>query len=102
MIPPLLVNNKIVSNFTNKANLFNDFFATQCTPLTNSSVLQSTISFKTHSGVSSISFKKEHIHKIIRNLNVNEAHGHEDISMQMFRLCDSKIIEPYHLFMKIA
>ena len=38
LIPPLLVNNKIVSYFTRKANLFNDFFAAQCTPLTNSSV----------------------------------------------------------------
>ena len=26
LIPPLLVNNKIVSDFTEKANLFNDFF----------------------------------------------------------------------------
>ena len=29
LIPPLLVNNKIVSDFTEKANLFNDFFASQ-------------------------------------------------------------------------
>ena len=26
LIPPLLVNNKIVSDFTKKANIFNDFF----------------------------------------------------------------------------
>ena len=43
LIPPLLVNNKIVSDFTEKANLFNDFFATQCTPLSNNSVLPSAI-----------------------------------------------------------
>ena len=59
LIPPLLVNNKIVSEFTKKANLFNDFFATQCTPLTNSSVLPSTITFQTHSRLSSISFENE-------------------------------------------
>ena len=47
LIPPLLVNNKIVSDFTEKANLFNDFFATQCKPLSYNSVLPSTISFKT-------------------------------------------------------
>ena len=33
LIPPLNVDNKIVSDFTEKANLFNDFFATQCTTL---------------------------------------------------------------------
>ena len=46
LIPPLLVNNKIVSCFTEKANLFNDFLATQCTPLSDSTVLPSPISFK--------------------------------------------------------
>ena len=38
LIPPLLVNNKIVSGFTEKANLFNDFFASQCIPINNNSV----------------------------------------------------------------
>ena len=33
LIPPLLVNNKTVLGFTEKANLFNDFFASQCTPI---------------------------------------------------------------------
>ena len=46
LIPPLLVNNKFVSDFTEKANLFNDFFATQCTLLSNNSVLPSAIFFK--------------------------------------------------------
>ena len=46
LIPPLLVNNKFVSDFTEKSNLFNDFFATQCTLLSNNSVLPSAIFFK--------------------------------------------------------
>ena len=85
LIPPLLVNNKIVSDFTEKANLFNDFFATQCTPLTNNSILPSTISFKTQSRLSSVNFEKEDILKIIRNLNVNKAHGHDNISIRMLK-----------------
>ena len=39
IIPRLLVNNKIISNFSEKANLFNKFFAPQCTPLENNSSL---------------------------------------------------------------
>ena len=42
IIPPLLVSNKIVSNFSEKANLFNKFFASQCTPLENNSSLPFT------------------------------------------------------------
>ena len=97
MIPPLLVNNKIVSDFANKANLFNNLFAAQCTPLTNSSVLPLTISFKTHSKLNSISFEKEDILKIIRNLNVNKAHGHDAISIWMLKICDSEVVEPLSL-----
>ena len=34
LIPLLLVNNKTVSDFAEKADFFNDFFASQCTPIT--------------------------------------------------------------------
>ena len=59
LISPLLVNNEVVSDFTKKTNLFNDFFAAQCTPVTNKSVLPSTIYFKTHSRLSSIFLKRK-------------------------------------------
>ena len=94
LIPPLLVNNQIVSDFTKKPNLFNDFFATQCTPLlTNNSVLPSAVSFMTYSRLNSISFEKEDILKIIRNLNVNKAYGHDDISTPMLKICASEVVE---------
>ena len=38
-IPPLLLNGEIISNFSQKASIFNKFFASQCTPLQNSSSL---------------------------------------------------------------
>ena len=100
LVLPLLINNKILSGFTEKVNLFNDFFATQCTPLPNSSVLPSAISFKTQSRLSSISFEKEDILKRIRNLNVNKAHGHDKISIQMLKICDSVLVEPLLLIYK--
>ena len=66
-------------------------------PLTNSSVLQWTISFKTHSRFNSISFEKEHILKIIRNFNVNKTHSHDDISIWMLKICNSEVVEPLSL-----
>ena len=45
-IPPILVNDKVVSNSDEKAELFHLYFACQCTPVTNKSQLFS-LEFKT-------------------------------------------------------
>ena len=100
LIPPLLVNNKIVSDFTEKANIFNDFFASQCTPINNSSKLLSRKSFKTNNRLLTLNINKDDILKIIRNLNVNKAHSHDEISIRMLKICDSVITEPLSIIFK--
>ena len=35
IIPSFLVNGKLVSDFEQKANLFNNYFTSQCTPIAN-------------------------------------------------------------------
>ena len=93
LIPPLLVNNKTVSDFTEKANLFSDFFASQYTPISNNSVLPSRKSFKTDKRLYKLNIKEDDILKIIRKLNVSKAHGHDDISIRMLKICDSVLTE---------
>ena len=39
IIPPLLVNNNLMSNFREQANIFNYFFVQQCQPIANNSIL---------------------------------------------------------------
>ena len=41
IIPPILVDDRVVSNFAEKTELFNSYFASQCTPVTNKSQLPS-------------------------------------------------------------
>ena len=67
LIPPLLVNNKTASDFTEKTNLFNDFFASQCTLISNNSVLPSRKSFKTNKRLYKVNIKEDDILKIIRS-----------------------------------
>ena len=100
LIPPLLVNNKFVSDFTKKVNLFNDFFSSQCTPLSNDSVLPSCKYFLTDERLITIDFDKNDILKIMRNLNVNKSHGHDDISIRMLKICDSVVTEPLSILFK--
>ena len=47
-------------------------------------------------------FEKEDMLKIIRDLNVIKAHGHDDISIRMLKICDPEAVEPLSLFIKIA
>ena len=56
LIPLILVNNKLISNFKEKANYFNDFFASQCTPISNDSALANSSNSVSDVSLSSIHF----------------------------------------------
>ena len=54
IIPPILIENKLETDFLKKANYFNMFFASRCTPLSNSSSLPSSLDLE--SRLTSINF----------------------------------------------
>ena len=100
LIPPILVNNKLISNFKEKANHFNAFFASQCTPVFNDSALPSTNNSVSNVSLSSIQFKDQDILKIIRSLNYNKANGYDDMSIRLLKICDSSIVKPLSIIFK--
>ena len=73
LIPPLLVDNKLVTDFLDKANLFNNFFAKQCTPISNDSTVRVNKNFETRERLSSLEFCVDDIVTIIRSLDQNKA-----------------------------
>ena len=97
IIPPLMSNGHLISDFKAKANLFNEFFSKQCTPLSNNSSLPSFPSNLSSSKLATVNINKDDILNIIRRLNTNKAHGHDDISIKMLKLCDNSIVEPLYL-----
>ena len=70
-IPPLLHQDKFVTDFKEKANIFNNFFADQCSIVSNNSELPVTLTKKTHEFLSTINFSTDDILKIIRNPDPN-------------------------------
>ena len=94
LIPPLLIDDKFVTDTQSKANIFNKFFADQCTPLKNDSVLPTNQVFLTQVSLGSLDFNESEILKIIRALNVNKPHGHDDISIRMIKVCDKSLLKP--------
>ena len=52
LIPPIFIGNKLESDFKLKANHFNKFFASKCTPMNNDSSLPSSFDFYSESDCS--------------------------------------------------
>ena len=88
VIPPLFHNSKFITDFKEKAELFNSFFAKQCSLIKNESKLPPRLHFLTDKRLSMVKFVNNDILKIIQNLNPNKAHGHDKISIRMLKLCD--------------
>ena len=93
VIPPLLDNDIFVTNFTEKAQIFNDYFLFQCTTIdTGSEIPQDepvTVTL-----LNDFCISEEKILKIIRSLNPNKAHGWDEISVRMIKLCDMALVIP--------
>ena len=102
LIPPLFYENCFITNFKEKAELFNSFFADQCSLMSNASKLPSNFTLYTDNRLSTVTFSQDDIGKIIQNLNPNKAHGHDNISIRMLKICGSSIYGPLELIFKEA
>ena len=96
-IPPLLENNEYITDFKKKAELFNSFFANQCSLINNNSQLPPTLSYKTNEKLSSTKINDDDILKIIAKLDPNNAHGHDKISIRMIQIFSTSICKPLRL-----
>ena len=92
-IPPLLVDDKFIIDYKEKASLFNTFFASQCTPLLNDSELPPLI-FRTNNRINSFETTHDEIKNIISGLSTNKAHGPDKISVNMIKLCGQHLCVP--------
>ena len=100
IIPPLLINDKLETDFKKKSHHFNAFFASECTPLIKNSALPDSVDYISTAKLSSVNFNNVDILKIIKSLNVNKAHGHDDIYIRMIMLCGQSIVKPLSIILK--
>ena len=82
-----------------KAKLFNDFFAQQCNPIINNSVLPNFL-FLTNNRIDQITIRNDEIISLIRNINPNKVTGSDGISRQMLLLCDDSVILPLKIIFR--
>ena len=93
-IPPIFHIDKHIVDFQKKCDLFNSFFAQQCSLIDTNSTLPMDCEKVTNASLHDITFTSDDILNIVRNLDPNKAHGHDDISIRMLRICDKSICRP--------
>ena len=96
-ILPLFHQNKYVTDFKKKAELFNCFFAKQCSIINNSSELPFNICKKTEKSISTVTFTSDDIATLIQNLDPNKPHVHDMLSISMLKLRSKSICKPLDL-----
>ncbi len=92
-IPPLIEDGVYVTNFRQKASVFNSYFAEQCTIHDNGSTLP-PLSFRTDSVLSDVVINPGDIVEIISKQGLRKAHGCDNISMAMLKLCPAELAVP--------
>ena len=99
-IPPIYHNNNYITDFKEKTELLNNFFAKQCTIFNIASKLPTDSLKRTNNCLSTISFTKDDIKKITKNLDPNKAHGYDMISICILKICGESILKSLELIFK--
>ena len=89
-IPPIFHNGKVTLDFKENANLFNSFFVSQCTPVSNSSVLPDNSCY-TKARLDSFSITEKDILPLIKSLDPNKSHGWSNIFIKRIKMCGKSL-----------
>ena len=93
VIPPLLVDGSFISKHCQKANLFNNFFVSICTPIKNNSVLPPLL-YKTNTRINSFCATNNDILSIIKSLDSRKSHVYDNISIKMIKISSESVTIP--------
>ena len=96
-ILPIFHSNKYVTDFKEKSEIFNSFFANQCSFIPNSSSLLSELQLLMEHTLTSCDFSESDILHVINNQDSNKAHGHDMINIRMLNLCGETICRPLNI-----
>ena len=94
IIPPLY------PDFRQKAELFNSFFAEQCSILQSISKLPTNLAPRADQSLTSIIFSQDVILKIILNLNPTKTHGPDKVSIRVIKICGKSLCKTLEMIFK--
>ena len=92
-IPPLFHLDKFIMNCKQKAEIFNDYFSSQCTPFQNESTLPPFKKF-TNNKIDSFTITDDEIKHLLKNINIGKATGPDNISANLLKMCGDTLVVP--------
>ena len=97
---PTFHDNKLITDFREKDELFNSFFAHQCSLITNTNELPMNCDSLIDKSLPNISFTDNGLGKIIKCLDPNKDHGHDMMSMRMLTICGDSIYKALRIIFR--
>ena len=92
-IPPILHEDKFVTDFQIKSEIFNSHFAKQCSALKNESRIPPQLQPHTNT----VRFSENDILNVLRKLGTSKANGHDEISIRVLKLSDKAVCKPLNI-----
>ena len=99
-IPSIFHENRFITKFREEAELFNSFFANQCSLIQNSSVPPADYEYFTEKSLSNVTLTDNNIGKITSSLDPNKAHGRDMMIIRMLKICEDSIYKPLGLIFR--
>ena len=102
LISPVYYDNQFITDFKEKADLFNWLFSKEYSLDSTNSSLPSYINYTTEKRLPTVASAAEYIGKIIQKLDSDRAHGHDNISIRMLKICGDSTYKPLELIFSRA
>ena len=93
--------NILVSDVSEKASIFNSYFAKQCSLIDTGSILPPE-QFLTGLRLENLEFNEDKIESLINSLNVSKAHGWDNISARMVKICGKSLVKPLYIIFNLS
>ena len=71
-------------------------------PFSNNSSVPADVNYITYKHLSTVTFSAKYVRKTIQTHDSNKAHGHENISIRMLKICGDSICVPLQMIFKQA
>ena len=91
-VPPILISGEAITNIVERANIFNELFASQCTPLEKNKRLN------TDKHLNTVYIKTDDIISTTKSLNPIKDHGFDNITIRMIQQCGDFITTLVQIF----